>query len=161
MVPASRKLTLPPASADPKPTAPPEPAATSSWRDPEWRLAERWAREGQWARAERAFATLERRHEGTLQRIARLERARILGLRMSTPGRARAFLADLVESGPDDEIARQAKLTICELDRSSNPCDAQACLRELESSELSHDAARLLRRWNLEKIECPNKKHAP
>lgn len=155
-VPVGRSLSL---SVPAEPTVAPEVEESSpSWEDLEWHRAEQLVRQERWRLAEQVFGKLERRHVGTLRRIARLERARLLGLHMDSPAASQKLIESLLLEGTRDEVERQALLTRCELLRDGSTCLAKACLEALAASEVAKDAERTLQRWKLNKLTCPNKK---
>lgn len=144
-IPAHRRLVVP----EPPEEAPPLGGG-------KWREAESWARRGRWPEALARYRALAREHDGALGRFARLECARILGLRMERRAEARELLAALLTETLDDEVGRQARFTRCEIMRGDDACRAQSCLRQLARSDTdAEEAAATLQRWSRSEIDCP------
>lgn len=140
-VPATRKLT------------PPEPEPEVKDLDPAEVLgqAERLVRDGNFEAAlrliERALST-EAGEKEPYQATLRYERARIL-VKQGKRDQARLEFGRLT-AAPAEEIAHQARLSLCELELTEDPCTARACLESIESRE----SKQLLARWRLAELEC-------
>jgi hypothetical protein len=85
--------------------------------------------------------------------LCRFETGRLLGFALGDQVGARAIFASLAKE-QGSEVGRQAALALCELERSSSPCLAAACLRRIlddgsASDELQLEAKRLSTRWHL------------
>lgn len=119
--------------------------------------AEELARLGQLREAIGAYRKLAKdAPPGAVRDMARYEMARLWGFRMGEIQRARSILAALARGS--GEVSRQARLALCELDLKARPCQAAACLAELEANAhdfpLREEAARLYAHWGLEKVRC-------
>lgn len=142
-VPAARKLT-PPEPKTKQTSEVPEPADALT-------QVERLVRDGDLDAAlgliEDVLATDAGKKE-PYQATLRYERARIL-VKLGKRDQARLEFGRLT-AAPAAEIAHQARLSLCELELTEDPCTARACLESIDSRE----SRELLSRWRLSELDC-------
>lgn len=113
--------------------------------------AERLVREGENAAAAAAYTKAIESGAGSMAPLMRYERARLWAFKMKRPNAARAELAKLAKT--KGEVAVQAALTLCEMQRSREPCRAKECLDDLAKSGVG-EAEKTIERWHLDRFEC-------
>ncbi len=147
--------TPPPAKPKPKPTKKvtrpkPKPAPQP---DPMTSLlkAQSLVREGRHAAAAGIYTEALTYTTGEMQNVVRYERARLWALHLDNVEAAEKELAALASGR--GEVAVQAALTLCELDRAASPCRSRACLEALSDRGID-EAQKTLQRWGLDRFEC-------
>lgn len=132
--------------------APPPPPAVKRDVLADMAKAEQLAREGRHAQAvgvyteALAYATNE-----PLRRVVRFERARLWAFHLDRVEDAKSELRGL--AAQDGEVAVQAALTLCELDRTSDPCRTRQCLEALSERGV-REAEKTAQRWALDRFDC-------
>lgn len=113
--------------------------------------AQTMAREGRHAAAVGVYTEALAHATGEMRRVMRYERARLWAFELARVDDAREELAALATGS--GEVAVQAALTLCELDRTKSPCRSRQCLEDLSKRGID-EATKTLERWGLDRFEC-------